>query len=417
LLSLALAGCPPTEAPGSGGDADGGWSAKDGGALRADGGRLRLSWPEPSFTLEGASDPSLVASSGGARTLVYRQGGKLWAHRDPPAGTPTVLADPVSPNGEISVSASPSADRIFVAFTDNSGVSLTAGQPDGARFWLYEGIAGLNALGAGWLDGAPVLSAYTSEVWYGSDHYPPTFLAFAVPLDTPAALPLPAPTADQPIQTGISGYHHYDEAHRFLDLGGGKALLFRTSWASDPADPNNGKAFARWYHLARKAGSHYLVSVASGLMAFPSPAAWIQAHDLGGGRYALTWGASASSLVYDVHVAGLALDADGTPSLSTPPVNVSMTTGLTQNSDLALLLPAGDGRYWIAWREADFGPMVALLDGQDFRVLALGGPSDELHCDQGSSMGAVVGPDGTLHLAAGFNDGIQRVSYFELRRP
>lgn len=416
-LALVMLGgaCREASPPGS-------WplGETDGGTPPETDAGLRIIWPAPSLTIEDAIDPLLVAAPGGVRTLLYQQGGKLWAMRGPVGGTPFELGQ-TGGVVEASATASPTDDRVFVAWAGRRGRWLVDGQPEGAVLVLYEGLADLSNIGTGWFAGRPAVNAYTNEVWYGSTRYPPTMIAFSLPAD-PGALPLPAPRADQLLDPSANPYHHHDEIHRFIDLGNGTALLFRTTWRQDPNDATGLKRFARWHHLKPKLNSaltstHYLVSVKEGLMELPAWAAWIQPHALGDGKFALSWGSSDNSLVYDVFVAGLAIAEDGTPSLTTAAVNVSKTTGMTQNSDHALVLPTGDGRLWLAWRETDRGPRVALLDAQTFRVLRIASPPSELFCNMASSMGAVVDGEGTLHLAAGFNDGSLSVHYYELHLP
>ena len=152
----------------------------------------------------------------------------------------------------------------------------------------------------------------------------------------------------------------------------------------------------------------------------PEPhAAWIQLWPLGPDRYAMTWGGTPTSLVFDVFVTGVTLDANHAPTLDSTYVNVSATSGVTQNSDHAIVRPTGDGRAWLAWRETDYGPRVALLS-QDLQPTLILSPSVNFPCSSDSSIGARVDAEGTLHLVAGTraNEGTGRqVRYWKIPLP
>jgi len=416
--TMLLAGCP-AEPPGvpSGGDAA---APADGAVVGPDAGAA-LPWPEATLEIQDARNPAFAQAPDGRLMLAYQQGGQVFVQNDPPAGTPAALgAGSTSGSSELRMVASPTEDRAFVVWTDGSGVSLTGGVPDGPASPLYDGLGSLYSLAPGWVGDRPYVLARVGEVWYGPDHYPPMQLGFHVPLGTPGALPMPSTPVDGAALRALPpAFHHYTEAEQLLDLGQGRALTFLNSWETNEADAQDPTHYARWWVLGQAPSGRWLRIVRSGQLAMPETGvAWIQAHALGEGRYALTWAGSANtSLVYEVFVAGLAIDADGTPSLTTAPVNVSMTLGDTDNSDHPVLASAGDGRTWLAWREFRYGPRVALL-GSDFRVTALSAPPVDLECNGSSSIAGVADADGTFHLAAAVvPGGALSLRYWRFPRP
>ena len=63
------------------------------------------------------------------------------------------------------------------------------------------------------------------------------------------------------------------------------------------------------------------------------------------------------------------------------------------------MLPAGDGRIWISWRERNFGPRVALYDS-DLKRIAITAPAQELNTWASQPVVAAVDSHHTLYVAA-----------------
>ncbi|HCF59792.1 MAG TPA: hypothetical protein DFS52_17575 [Myxococcales bacterium] len=429
LLVLLLSACPDSESPTGPGGSDAGArvdGGDGGGTTDPDGGRPRIVWPEATHVVEGAHEAGLVLSPSGIVTLAYKKEQKVWTHRDPPTGAPVALGDALSSGTELRIFASPTEDRAFVAWTGRYGVSLTAGVPDSERLTLYYGEGELYTLGGGWFGGMPALIARSGEVHYSDGtQIPGRHLAFTVPIDATDELPLPEPREENALATVGNSFHHYDESETLVDLGDGTALMF-DRWTEKPPGDDTERDHARWRILRRSvlatgSRAHYLLA-RTGTFALPdSPAAWIRAFSLGGGKYALAWGSTPDTLVFDVFLAGFELNEAGEPFLTTGSQNISMTTGATDNSDFPLVAPVGDGRFWLAWREVAFGPRVALMSA-DFKILAIGAPNDELGCDLSGAMGAAADSEGTLHLVAGFSEddgeyGRPYVRYFRIALP
>ncbi|MDF1562184.1 MAG: hypothetical protein P1V51_04025 [Deltaproteobacteria bacterium] len=400
---------------GDGGSADGG---------EGDGGVPPPAWPQALATLPGASEPTLTRAPDGTLTLTFVRDGKLWLQRPALGGTPVELGAASGFQLEVFAATHPTEDRLFVVWGDGHAVIVTDGIPEGPAFrpFLNQFGNGASPRGAGWLRHRPVVFGQTGETWVGSEVYPAEGFAFAVPIDFPQYLPLPEPHPEGVLDPFWNGYHYYEEAFLPHDLGNGELLVFFPHARNTAADPTGSPTLARWRYLhpdtsQTAARSFYLVGT-GGEFELPEPgAAWIQLWKLDGDRWALTWGSSTTSLVFDVHIAPVTLDENGAPVLGSTYYNVSSTPGMTQNSDHAIVRPVGDGRVWLAWRETGYGPRAALLDAQ-LRPTAIYAPAVDFPCNLSSSMGAQVDADGALHLVAGLLPADQlEVRYWRLELP
>lgn len=405
VLMLVLGACPePGVGPGPAGDA-----GVDGGAAGEDGGTSETVWPEAELVLEGAINPSLAVAPDGTIRMAYQQDDAIWV-RDLAGGAPVRLADKVAGvSNELRMVASPDEDRALVTWTGRGAVWLSAGTAESDPFILTHGDADLFSLSPSWPAAGPVLTARTVDLWYGGTQVQGKL--FAIRLEGRDSVGDPSEAEALEI---AAQYHHYGERERLLDLGDRGLLVLRMHPESDPDDP---EAFMiRWWRLRTSQTSRFLEIAATGTFRGPDGARWIQPWDLGGGRYAMTWCATVSSMVFDVFVSELTVDETGTPSWDGAGTNVSLTTGATDNSDDPRLLPTGDGRFWMPWRETSYGPRVAIL-GSDLAPTRIYGPPTELEQSSSQQLDAVVDADGSLVLAATFTGDVNRVRVFRLPLP
>lgn len=401
VLTAGLGGCPePGVGPGA---PDAG---RDGGA--SDGGGEAAAWPEAERVLENATNPALTVSADGTIRLAYQQDG--WIRVGELAGgDPVDVAEGDYERGdELWLSSAPDADRALLVWNPGWGAWLVDGALDGAPFRLAE--LGLVNLSPAWTRVGPVVTARTGDFYRGDTLVRGKLVAFRVE----DASPVPVPSDAEALEAVGSTFYLWGERERLVDLGERGFLVFRMSPERNPEDPDG--VLARWWRLRSTAASRYLEVVDTGTLAGLSAPRWIQPWDLGDGRFALTWCAPTNSLVQDVFVAELSIDASGVPTLAGPGENVSLTSGLTDNSDDPRLLPTGDGRFWLAWRESSYGPRAALL-GPDLSPTHLFGPREELESDTSAQLDAVVDADGNLVLAASFTGDRLRVRVFRLPLP
>ncbi|MBI5549092.1 MAG: hypothetical protein HY901_34845 [Deltaproteobacteria bacterium] len=416
LTSMSgLASCQCETLEGGTPSADATTENPDGGAVAA------LQWPSTSVDLPGAAAPAIARTASNKVVLAFARDSKVWSLANPtPGAVPVELGAPIAAidfHPQIRLAADPTSERIMVLWNNGSFIQTLAGIPDGTQGQLTQAPMIYNAthFDLRWSGGRPVGTVLSS-----SDN---RLRHYAFDLGDGDLLPLPTtlPTAATLADDGLRAWY-YDMAPTLIGLSGGRALLFFN--ASD-----DGRV-ARYLRLERDPSvatgdPAWLVPQSSGTLTLPPGAStsvdWVQIHPLDqtGSRAALTWAEVAPmSQVFDVHLALLDLSADGTPSLSAAAaVNVSNTGGQTDNSDMPIVKPAGDGRIWVAWREANGGPRVALYDNALHR-LGIAAPPTELRVRTDSALAAEVDGVGTLHLAAVVQPGNEpEVRYWVLARP
>ena len=356
-----------------------------------------LAWPAASATIAGATTPAL-ALVGGKQVLTFTRNYKLLVLADAVAGGMPLEVGAGSDTYDVRAAApAASSGESIVLWSQGLHSYLSNGVPNGA------GISLINAditndiahLGVTWSGARPIAAL---QVMFNLGARTSFFALALGPQGSapPAAVLLSAPSA-----TVLQGF---GESPSVLDLQDGRALLFAPT---GEVAPNGYGTLARWYLVGPDpagGASAFLLQQSTGQLQLPGDVLknrdWIQVHDLGAGKAAFTWAqTSPSNAVYDVFLSTLTVAADGTPALGATFVNVSNTTGQVDNSDFPVVRSTGDGRLWITWREAKFGPRVALYDAQLKRIGIIA-PDVELNCDSSQSISAVVDSTGALHMAA-----------------
>ncbi len=424
LLFATLSGLPGCTEPVIDG---GGWG--DGGGRDDPGDGLQ--WPDASAIILAAGSPDLARASGGTLLLITSEAGRVMLRSDPQQAEPAAPVD-LGPGGGLPrIAVDPGSEQAAVVWIRDGYTLMTAwidqGEPDGAAFEL---ISAEDRRGKEWspsrghslrwfADG-PVLtmiSALPQVEVYGPggdvvERQDPRSDWFAIAVPRPETGTLPQPPESMRLFTRpASVWLGHAEWPTALDLAGtsaaidGPALLAVSNMQQfiDGEGPFMSYMVGRrstiggfpyeWVYNDQSGDTVRLPGVEGGV-------SWIQGHPLDDGAALLSWCAPSGGMVFDVFVTTMTVADDGTPSLGDQAINVSQTLGLTDHSEAPLVLSAGGGRFWIAWRETSFGPRVALYEADLTRV-GIAAPDNELNVSSTAPLGAAVNPDdGALWLAA-----------------
>ena len=351
-----------------------------------------LSWPTELVRID-AAQPALAIGAGGPLVLSFVADGQVFVSIDPGSGlAPVAVGDQVAESSWLRAIGAPDADRILVVWSYTRSVWVDSSGPQLPADRLIDSFDHGSRLALGWTGSRPLLVIEDTD---GTR---------ALGVAPTGATRAPAPVVADLLLEPRSGALYHNEIPRAVDLGSDRILVFDSDGEANAAGAGHGTE-ARWVIGQRDpAVSPYVRPQATGSISLPGAEDknrfWIHAHDLGEGGHALSWAEIApGSMVFDLFLARLHLDAHGTPSSVSGARNLSNTPGQTDNSDHLLLLPTADSRVWAAWRERNFGPRVALLD-KDLLPLALTAPDDELRLDDSQPISAVVDASGGLFLAA-----------------
>ncbi len=397
LFALSTAcGEPATDDGGDDGGGDGGDDAT-------------LSWPEaPTAVVSGAAAPALAVTAEGTVVLAYVNDGQVWVEVDPPAATPVAVGDSVSDRTQLTAAGSPSGDQALVVWTYGRHVWIDGGTV-GTAGRLVDSWDVADRVRLSWTGERPLLAMETGAAGQ------------VLVVGDPTAAMAPAPQAGDTLIAVRSGFRYHQESLAAVDLGEDQVLAFSPWGVTSDGDYGTDASWASG-QCPTDSAPGWCQPQQSGTFALPGPdnqnRTWIQAHQLGAGSLALTWAATpGGTMVFDVFLARLTFDATEGPALGATNVNVSDTPGTTDNSDHPFVLPAGDGRLWVAWREQAFGPRVALYDSELNR-LALVAPDRDPNLNLTQAIAAAVGPDGSLHLAGAVTTGdTNEVHYWRLAGP
>ncbi|MBW2703273.1 MAG: hypothetical protein JRF33_20830 [Deltaproteobacteria bacterium] len=386
FLFFALLVCACSNAVGL---SDGGEDAgtQDGGD--ADGG-TGLSWPEASASFAG-HQPALAIHPDGRILLAYESGGQTWLRMNPASSDePQLLGTGVSEYGDLQAAASPDENVSLVVWRYGNGVWIDGSATDLPAAHLVDSFDVASNIRLTWTGTKPLMVMENRNAVQAWSPNPD------------ARAPIVAPVEADRLLTAFDGMRHYGEDVSAVELDQQSILAFQPVGETGPA----GSGSLASYVIARRDPnqSPYYRPEHSDTLALPDSdelnPRWIQVHDLGELGLLLSWTeTSPGSMVYDVMLNRLSLDEGNRPQLNGNPVNLSGTGGQTDNSDFPVVLPTGEGRIWVAWRETSFGPRVALYDPELNRE-GLIAPDEELDQDGSQPISAVVDADGSLHLVA-----------------
>lgn len=467
LLAVACGGghlSPPGDALEDGSDGMAYDHSRDPGKDKGGGDPARLQWPEARLVVPGARTPAL-AIAGGTVLLAYtRADQELVLRAGPVDGSEVVLSTRDEPGAGVTryapprIAADPGARQAVVLWSFGEADLRTAWWRDGALEAPDTSIIDLRglpllaweparSLSVAWSSSGPLAVIDSIEpsvqVMNPDGTLGPSQKArdvvYAFPIPEPSDPPLPWPDATVELADYPGGYYMgYGESPTIVPLamraewGPGPAALVVApfqKWAVEGTGTRPlGPAWAVARLVPGSAGREgcWLQPVARGNMDLPDPEgkAWIQIHPLGPDHGVLTYcRPEGDTAVYDIFMQRYVLGTDGVPAVEGGFVNVSETFGWTDHSEYPVVLPAGDGRFWVAWRESEFGPRVALHDAQLNRV-GIAAPEVELHQDPSDAVAAAVDATGALHLAAvvfprssQIGDGDPEVRYWVIERP
>lgn len=354
-------------------------------------------WPEPSRIWPGAQGPSIAILPSGVVAVSYVLEGAAWVQLEPElSDMPQHVVDNMGSGKNLRLAASPE-EEVLVALDANAGVHVIR---DGFIEAVFRplGYPSVTAYNLAWTATRPV--ALIESNFNNAEYW---LHAIAIP-DASASVEVSQTTL---LNSRSFRYQMYSEAPSLLPLDGAgptlRALVFPSAAV---AGPSGYGTLAAWVRVSGDldAGG-YLANQASGNFELPIPsdqnASWISAHDLGAGVAVLTWHQIpvCACQVYDVMLARLSVDVEGTPSVVGEAVNVSQTPGQTDESDGPVVVPRGDGSFYIAWRETSFGPRVALYDANLSRQWIVAPDQDDA-CAADEPISAAVDAQGRLHLVA-----------------
>lgn len=389
-----------TAETGGAGGAGGSTAGEGGGGAGGTGQPQEHAWPEPTLKIPGATKPAIAVTPGGTVLLAYSLGQKLWLQRDPAgSSSPEMLEEQVGDGIDVRGVTDPSSEQAY--FIDGN---LSAWWVDGATTtptsYQVSSWWSTTSLSVSWTSDRPIVAMRSnhdnSEYWVHVWQAPP---------EGGAALPTPDETTL--LGTEMFAAQLYDEAPSFLPLGGGAGITVFSQPGYTAEDPYG--RYARWLKVQRdpsrtaEEGAYYLPG-ATGMLELPIPqgnnASWVAIHAAGGGAV-LTWHMvpECACQVNDVYMQRVAFDAGGVPSLVGDAVNVSGTSGQTDESDSPVVRATSADKLWVAWRESAFGPRVALYD-MSLQREWVGAPSADSACDLTQPISAAADSAGVLWVAA-----------------
>ncbi len=384
-------------------DVDAGTDGTDGG----DDGGVSLPWPDTTLEMEGVQ-PSIALGGDGMLVLAFEHEGKVWVLQDPVSGTkPVAVEESAGESTWVRAVGAPEDDSVLVAWSYARGVWVDEAGPGLPSDKMVDSFEVGDRVGLAWSMDGPLLLLDDKSGTH----------VLLVKESGPAPAPVPDDLLIAP--NAGTGFHYFNEIPTVADLGSGDVLAF--ALLGEENDSGYGTK-ARWVIGQRVQNGEYYRPRDSGTLDLPGGREqnhfWIQVHRLDADRWILSWAqVSPGSQVFDVFLSKLGFGQDGVPELEGDAVNISNTPGETDNSDHPLVLPAGDHRIWVAWREINFGPRVALLDN-DLKMLAITAPDDELDLDESQPISAAVDKNGTLHLVAVVRpDGDAKIRYWQFELP
>ncbi len=437
---------------------------RDPGKDKGGGEPAKLQWPEARLVVPGATTPAL-AIAGGTVLLAYSRADlELVLRAGPVDGAEVVLSTRDAPGARVTrfappkIAADPDGRQAVVLWSFGEADLRTAWWRDGtveAPDTSIIDFSGLPLLGwmparnlsVAWSPTGPMAVVDSIEpsiqIMNPDGSLGPSQKArdvvYAFPIPGPSEPPLPWPDASVELADYPGGYYMgYGECPSIVPLAA------RAEWGPGPAalvvapfqkwvveDAGTRPLGPAWAIARRVPGSadrngRWLQPVARGNLDLPDPQskAWMQVHPLGADSGILTYcRPDGGTAVYDIFMQRYVLGDDDVPVVQGQAVNVSQTYGLTDHSEYPVVLPAGDGRFWFAWRESEFGPRVALYDALLNRV-GIAAPDVELHQGESEAVAAAVDAAGALHLAAVVypqsnrrQQGDPEVRYWVLDRP
>jgi hypothetical protein len=426
----------------------------------------KLTWPAERLVVTGAHAPAL-AIAGGTVLLAYaREDGKMVLRAGAETGAEVLLSTRTNEEGATlssrsfpKIAGDPSSRHAVVlwswgeadlrmAWWKDDVLEITDASPINlAGLTIYSWLPARN-LNLAWTDGGPLAALQSNEpavqlqnpdgTWAQPQLGRDVWYALKVPRATDAPVLWPDATVELFNYAG-GMYLGFGEAPSLVPLasrpewGTGPAALVAPSFMATKTEGDITRFLGMNWAIARQVpgsaarNGSWLEPVTKGHMeVVPDPEykSWIQLHPLGPDNGILTYcRPDGGTAVYDVFAQRYVLSAEGVPSVEGEAINVSETFGGTDGSEYPVVLPTGDGRWWIAWRESEFGPRVALYDALMNRV-GIATPDVDLHQNEAESVAAAVDANGALHLAAVVNpsrtqgnQGLNEVRYWVLERP
>ena len=299
-----------------------------------------------------------------------------------------MIADGISENYPVMAAGSPQTDQSLVVSKYGKAVTIDGSDPVLPASFLTSSFDVASRLRLSWQSEKPLLVMENNQS------------VQALRVDTAAQAGPPTP--DDEIFSMPSSMRYHGEDVSAAELGENKLLAFNPYGETGESGYGN---LARWVIAAHDDTiSPYFRVEKTGTLSFPEPAdtnrRWIQVHPLADNQWILTWAVlPPGTMVFDVMMAKVTLNAEEEPEWASPVINVSSTAGQTDNSDYPIILPVADGEFWVCWRESTFGPRVALYTSQMERI-SIAAPDNELSLDMGQPISAITDSEGDLHLAA-----------------
>jgi len=397
----------PSDSAGGGGATDAGGTGGAGGSVAGGSGGTggteqppAHSWPEPRLKIPGATKPAVAVTPGGTVLLAYSLDQKLWLQRDPEhSSSREMLEDQVGDGIDIRAVTDPTSEHAFLIDGNLRAWWIDSVTTEHAGFQVSSWW-NATSLSISWTSGRPVVAMRSNhdntEYWVHAWQAPPG-----------GGAALPTPDEATLLGTELFAAQLYDEAPSFVALTGDTGVVVFSQPGYTSQNPYG--RYARWMSVGRDPsraaddGAYYLPG-AAGMLELPVPqsenASWVAIHPVGGAAV-LTWHMvpECACQVNDIYMQRLAFDANGVPSLEGGAVNVSGTSGQTDESDPPIVRAASAGKIWVAWRESAFGPRVALYDASLQREW-VGAPAVDARCDLTQPLSAVADSSGALWVAA-----------------
>ncbi|MBN2192549.1 MAG: hypothetical protein JW751_07005 [Polyangiaceae bacterium] len=356
-------------------------------------------WPVATRTWSGARAPALTITAGGQVLVGYALDHAF-----------SVELDPASSPSPVQISTNIGSAGVVRFVPGPTGDGVTAFDASGHTYFLDGAVLVADAFPIGYptVGGVSLFGTAARPIALVETNYQnAAFWLHAVALPDPGAPDLPPLSDTTLVAQRDFAASMYAEASSFLELAETSDTVTGLVVPSVAVPSASGYATeARWVRVSGGLSTGgYLTREAEGTFSLPIAAdrnaSWVGAHDLGGGKYALTWHQipECACMVFDVMLAQLSVDAGGIPRVTGNAINVSDTPGQTDESDHPLVLPRADGSFYIAWRESAFGPRLALYD-ESFTRQWIIAPDQDLKVRLDDPIAAVVDDAGRLHLVA-----------------